>query len=109
VSAVESSGTLTTTPGTEQTLNSPSTLHSRILTVDTTALSGTEYVELRIKGPVLSGGAAGIYLGPVTFPAGLTAAIVQLPAVLQTQGGDITLRQVNGSARSIPWAIATID
>lgn len=109
MAVVESSNTQVTTPGTEHVLASPATLKTRILTVDTSTLAGSEYVELRIKGSVLSGGAVGIYLGPVAFPAGLTAGIVQLPATVQLQGGDITLKQVGGSSRSLPWVIATID
>jgi hypothetical protein len=109
VSAIESSNTQNTTPGTEHILASPTTLHTRILSVDVSALSGAETVALRIKGPVLVGGTQQVILGPISFAAGTLAPFVQLPAIMQTQGGDITLQQTGGSSRAFPWVIATID
>jgi hypothetical protein len=103
VSAIESSNTQNTTPGTEHILASPTTLHTRILSVDVSALSGAETVALRIKGPVLVGGTQQVILGPISFAAGTLAPFVQ------TQGGDITLQQTGGSSRAFPWVIATID
>jgi hypothetical protein len=79
-----------------------------MLIIDTTPLSGTEYVELRVKGAVLSGGTSGLILYTL-IPAGITAPIVEVYPVIQPQGGDITVRQVNGSARSLPWVIITLD
>lgn len=109
MSAIESSGTQAATPGTEHILASPTTIKTRILCVDVSALSGAEVVNLRVKGPVLLAGTQQVILGPVSFPAGVLAPYVQLPAIVQTQGGDITLQQVGGSSRSFPWAIVTID
>lgn len=108
MSAIESSGTQTATPGTEHILASPAALKTRVLLVDVSALSGTEYVELRVKGPVLFAGTAQLIF-IATFYAGIASPHVQLPAVLQPQGGDITLKQVGGSSRAFPWAILTLD
>lgn len=108
MSLVEYSGPTTTTPGSEQTLATTSGLKTRMLIIDTTLLSGTEYLEVRIKGAVLSGGTAGQILY-TAIPAGLTSPIVEIYPVVQPQGGDITIKQINGSGHALPWVIVTLD
>lgn len=105
--AVESSGTQTATPGTLHTLASPTTDKTRVLTVDVSALTGTEYVELTINEPVLSGGTVRV-LRQVRYNAGHAEPITKSQAFEMAFGGTFTLRQVGGTGRAFPWRVVAL-
>ncbi len=108
MAAVEFSGTLTATPGTEHTLATPTGIKTRVLMVDVAALVGAEIVELRIKGPVLAGGTERV-MRMTSFPAGISEPNTPSEPMVMPQGGTITLTQIGGTGRSFPWTIVTLD
>lgn len=108
MAAIESTGTQAATPGTPHILASPATIKTRMVSVDVSALAGTETVEIRIKGPVLAAGTVQL-IKLFTYKAGEAEPHAQTLPIVQPQGGDITLTQVGGSSRSFPWDIITLD
>lgn len=108
MAAIESSGTQSATLGTEHTLATPTTLNSRVLVVDASALVAGETLTLRIKGKVLTGGTErlireSVFAGPV-----YETNVQSMPAV-QTFGGAITLTQTGGTGRSYDWSVVTLS
>lgn len=108
MAAIESSGTQASVLTTEHILATPTTLNSRVLIVDANALVAGETLTLRIKGKVLTGGTQrlireAVFTGPLYEPN-----VQSMPAV-QTFGGDITLTQTGGTARSYDWSIVTLS
>ncbi len=104
----ESSGTQTATVTTEHTLATITTAKPFQLFVDINALVAGEYVELKVKRKVLSGGTTrvdfqGIYSW---MDAGVNPNIA-FPPILSTQEYVATLKQLNGTSRDFPWAIET--
>lgn len=105
--AVESSNTLASTPGIEQTLASPTTDAKRVLIVDVSALSGTESATLQVKGPVLFGGPVVVFRS-ATFYAGEPEPYTESDPCTMAFGGTFTLEQVGGSSRNFPWRVDTL-
>lgn len=105
--AVESFGPQSATPGTEHTLAAPTTDAKRTLTVDVSALAGTESVEIRIKESAQSGGTVGV-VKLATYYAGEPEPITKSPAFEFAYGATFTLKQIGGTGRSFPWRVVTL-
>jgi hypothetical protein len=108
MAAIESFGTQTAVLTTEHVLATPTTLSSRVLIVDASALAAGETLTLRIKGKVLTGGTQrlireAVFTGPV-----YESNVQSMPAI-QTFGGDITLTQTGGTGRSYDWSVVTLS
>lgn len=105
----EASGTQTATVSTEHTLATITTAKVFQAKVDISALAAGEYVELRIKQKVLSGGTSRVDGGARIY-SWLDAAVSPI-AVLEPKIAGIeyvlTLKQQNGTGRGFPWAVET--
>lgn len=104
----EASGTQTATIGTEHTLATITTAKPFQLKVDINALVAGEYVEIKVKNKVLSGGTTRTeFVGTYSWlDAGVNPNIVVEP-ILSTQEYVATLKQTTGTGRAFPWAVET--
>lgn len=102
--SVKSSGTQAATPGTEHDLLNTADAGVYTLWVDGNALSGAEFVELRVYTNVLSGGVQRL-THVAEFPAGIGQPVIRTPPYDLPWGGRFTLTQVGGSSRSFPWSV----
>ena len=101
---LDSSGTQTTTVGTEHSLATSTSNATFVYEVDLSALDVGDVVELRVNGITLSGGtAAQMWKG--TFAAPRVSPRIQSPPVPSDISITVTLKQVSGSSRSIPWKL----
>lgn len=104
----ESSGTQAATVTTEHTLATITTAKPFQLIVDIEALAAGEYVELKIKRKTLSGGTTRTaWSGVYSWLDGDLYGVVVSPPILSTQEYVVTLKQLNGTSRSFPWAVET--
>lgn len=106
--AVESSGTQTATVGTEHTLATPTTLNTRILSVDLTNLALGDVVELRLYAKVASGGSQVLYSLQTFAHTQIEDCYISVP-VPMPYGGQLTLKQTAGTGRSFAWNIQTLE
>ena len=102
------SGTQSATVSTEHTLATVSTGGVFALHVDIGALAAGEYVEIKVKQKVLSGGTlrtvmSGIYSW---LDAAIDPVVVSAP-IMSDQDCVATLKQLTGTGRSFPWAVKT--
>jgi len=105
---VESSGTQVATVGADHSLATPTTGKTRVLLVDTAEMVAGDTVVLGFFGPVLAGGVSRrivttTFVGPVADPH------TQSPPIVMPQGGSILLQQTEGTGRTYPWALVTLD
>lgn len=101
------SGTLAATVGSEHILWEDTAANGTYqLVVNLSALAAGEVVELRIYRSVLSTDAAPTLYTVQQFqgPPPLGGVVVSTPA-LTTKHLRFTLRQINGTGRSFPWAV----
>lgn len=104
----ESSGTQTATVTTEHTLATITTAKPFQLIVDISALAAGEYVEIKIKRKVLSGGTTRVgFPGIYSWLDALVTPVIVSDPILSTQEYVATLKQLNGTSRAFPWAIET--
>ena len=104
---LDSSGTQSSTVGTEHSLATSTSNGTFVYEVDMSALVAGEVVELRVKGTTLTGGtAAQMWKG--TYPAPLTNPRVQSPPVPSDISINVTLKQISGSSRSFPWKLLRV-
>lgn len=100
-------GTQTTVLNTEHTLNttSPDTTSGVYqLYVDTAVMIMGDFVEIRIKEKVISGGTS-----RVVWMSGLAniqdQPAVASPALILMHGWDMTIKQTGGTVHAYPWSI----
>lgn len=104
----ESSGTQTATVTTEHTLATITTDKPFQLIVDIDALAAGEYVEIKVKRKVLSGGTTRTFAGGIySWLDADVGPIVITPPILSTEEYVVTLKQLNGTGRAFPWAVET--
>lgn len=106
--AVESSGTQTATVNTEHTLATPTTLNTRILSVDLSNMALGDVIELRIYVKVASGGSQVVYTVQSFAQTQSEPAYISVP-VPMPYGGQFTLKQTAGTGRSYAWNIQTLE
>lgn len=104
----ESSGTQSATVTTEHTLATITTAKTFALKVDIAALAAGEYVELKVYHKALSGGTSrvaweGIYSW---LDASMNPIVISPPSLAPVEF-KATLKQLNGTGRSFPWAVET--
>jgi len=106
--AVVSSGTQSATLDTEHTLDNDTTGKTYVLVVDTNAMASGDITILRIKTKVLSGGTlrlaysatyAHVQGDPIKYS-------VPVPANIEI---EVSLEQTDGTGRSYPWALLSLD
>jgi hypothetical protein len=97
-------GTLSATVGTESTLASPTTNGVYVLLCDLVNLAIGEIVECRLYDKV--DGTNYAQIAKAAFQGGLTigTGILAFPFPVTTQA-KFTLKQLNGTGRSIPWSL----
>ena len=103
-----SSGTQTATLNTDHTLYTTAALKTCVLSVDLGNLASGDTVEIRISGPVLSGGTGriittNVYSGTQSDPG------FQSPALILQTGSTFIIRQTTGGGRAFPWRVDTLD
>lgn len=107
----EASGTQTAVIGTEHVLATIATAKTFVAVVRIAPIVASEYVQLRVRRRVLSGGPTDVIFSK-TY-SWLEAAIRQAVTLpVDASGGgryEVTLRQLNGTGRDFPWAIETPD
>lgn len=102
----EASGTQAATVGTEHTLATLTGGKTYALKVDIAALAAGEYVELRVKHKVLSGGTSRtVFSGIYSWADALENGIALSPPSMAPVEYVATLKQINGTGRSFPWAV----
>lgn len=106
--AVVNSGTQSATLDTEHTLDNDTTGKTYVLVVDTGAMVNGDVTILRIKTKVLSGGTlrlaySATYANVQAEPQKYS---VPVPANIEI---ECTLEQTDGTGRSYPWALLSLD
>jgi hypothetical protein len=104
----EASGTQAATVGTEHTLATIATAKVFQLYVDISALAAGEHVELKVKSKVLSGGTTRALSSAIYSwrDAAIDPIAVSIP-IMSDQECVCTLKQLDGTGRSFPWAVKT--
>lgn len=103
---VDSSGSQTATIGTEHVLDSPTTVATYVLGVDTVNLALGDLLELRCYDMVDGTNYRQIWKG--TFQhVQINAGKVSPPIAVTTQA-KFTLKQTAGTGRAFPWSVRRI-
>lgn len=106
--AIIASGTQSATLDTEHTLDNDTTGKTYVLVVDTGAMVNGDIVIFRIKTKVLSGGT--LRLAYSTTYANVQAEpqkySIPIPANIEI---ECSLEQTDGTGRSYPWVLLSID
>ena len=96
----------TTTDGTEQTLvtDTPAAGQTYLFKIDTSAMAGSDEVEVRVKTKVRSGGTQNValyavYKGPQTTPIKMSIPMVEDISI------QVTLKRTAGTDRAYPWKL----
>lgn len=105
--AVHSSGTQIATVDTEHILASPTTDGTYQLVVDLSDMASGDFVELRIKRKVLTGGTVATYQ-KATFGFGTSEPVVISPPVYSPYGVTVTLLQTDGVSADFKWSLETL-
>lgn len=106
---IEASGTQTAVINTEHSLHTDSDAKTFVLLVDLNNLVAGEFVELRVKAMVLSGGTRRLmYYGCFTFQDEKIVASIPIPAPGHTDGVEFSLKQVTGVGRAFPWSVVSL-
>ena len=104
----EASGTQAATISTEHTLATITTAKAFQLIVDISALVAGEYVEIKVKRKTLAGGTSRIaFSGIYSWLDAAINPMVICDPVISTQEYVATVKQLNGTGRSFPWAVET--
>ena len=103
---VEDSGTQTATLTTEHTLTTQNDSKTFQALVDCSNLQDDEYVTVRVKTKILSGGTTRVVqkLTYNAFDAAINPILMAAP-VMSDQEYVVTLEQNNGTGRSFPWKV----
>lgn len=103
---LEASGTQAATVTTEHVLSTLTVSKSLQCQVDISPLVAGEYVELKVKSKILSGGTTRTVLsGIFSWRDAAIDPIVILEPMISDQELVFTLKQMNGTTRSFPWKI----
>ncbi len=105
---VVNSGTQSATLDTEHTLDNDTTGKTYVLVVDTNAMVEGDVTILRIKTKALSGGTLRLAFS-ATYANAQADPIkysVPVPANIEIEA---TLEQTDGTGRSYPWSLLSID
>lgn len=108
--SVASSGSQAATVGTEHTLVTLAGPGVYVFEVDSSPMAAQDWLELRVKGPTLSGGTVQVHFFAAYYGVQPTEEIMKssVPFVVDaTAGGHVcTLKQVAGAAgRTFPWKV----
>lgn len=107
--SVVTSGTQTATISTEHSLyDSSGTAGTFQLAVDTTNLTSTESVELRVYTKVINTSGTYRQAAVVTVTAGDQSPASISPPLLCPNGAKFTLKQISGTGRAFDWAVWSI-
>jgi len=104
---VDSSGTTTPTVGTPSTLATSTTNGTFVFEADLSALANGEASRLAVSGKTLTGGTAN-QMWQGTYTAPLVNDRVASPPIASDVSITITMTQLNGSARAVPWKLLRI-
>ncbi len=106
--AVVSSNTQSATLDTEHTLDNDTTGKTYVLVVDTGAMVSGDIVILRIKTKVLSGGTLRLaYSATYAHAQGDPIKYsIPVPANIEI---ECSLEQTDGTGRSYPWSLLSLD
>lgn len=104
------SGTLTTNPGTEQTVHSVAADGVFLFVFDRAARQAGEDIEARVKTKVLGPGTVRTLYYDLfeDAPVGDGDFICQSHPLSTDVGAEFSIEQTGGSARSIPWKVLQI-
>lgn len=103
--AVVTSGAQLTVVNTEHTLDTIATAGVFVLVADLATLTGNDVFELRIYGKARSSDTERLMHRGTYGPTALAAPLVFSVPIVSPHHYRATLKQIAGSARTIPWAI----
>lgn len=106
--SVVSDGSQTATLSTEHALYDSTIAGTFQLAVDTTNLTSTEIVELRVYTKIRTSGGTYRQAGAVTVYAGDTSPASISPPLLCPNGVKYTLKQIGGTGRAFDWAVWSV-
>jgi hypothetical protein len=106
--AVVSSGTQSATLDTEHTLDNDTSGKTCVLVVDTGAMVNGDVVILRLKTKVLSGGTLRLAYSAVYAHAQAEPIKYSIPVPANIEI-EATLEQTDGTGRSFPWSLLSLD
>jgi hypothetical protein len=110
---LEGSGSQVATVGTEHTLDTISATGVFLLEVDCSVLQAQDVVELRIKGPTLSGGTTRVHFFAAYYGVQMADDAMKVSVPFPIATGDdahvVTLKQTFGTSRTFPWAIRNLQ
>jgi hypothetical protein len=106
--SLSSSGTATTSVGTEQTLTTDTTNATYYFESDLTAMVIGDQIQLRVYVMTISGGTMHVAWESTYGPSLPTTPIAPSPSQPSDQSIKVTLHQLSGSSRSIPWKLLRI-
>lgn len=109
MSTIEASGSITGIVGSEVTIGSITTTnHIRALGLDVTNLAAGEIAEVRAYAPSVSAGGQ-VLIELVTFTGTAAKPHTQSNPFLMPFGGQFTVKQTNGSARTFNYYVILVD
>jgi hypothetical protein len=110
--SVAASGSIAATVVTEHTLTTLAGPGVYQFEVDASVLAAQDVLELRVKGPTLSGGTARVLFYTAYYGVQATDDVmkVSVPFAVDSVAGNhvCTLLQVAGTSRTFPWKITTL-
>lgn len=102
---ISASGTASPTVGTEDTLATDSTSGVYVLAIDGAAIQIGDLVEIKVYTTILGGGTARVCWKSVIGPSPPITPIVLSPPTPSDLGVTVSIKQVQGTARSFPWKL----
>lgn len=102
---VNTSGSQTAVISTEHTLATVTAAGVYILSVDASALTGSDVLELRIYGKARTGDTERLLHRGTYGPTSLAIPLIQSIPVVSPHHLRATLKQIAGTGRAYPWAL----
>jgi hypothetical protein len=106
--AIESENDQTCVISTPHTLAAPTTNKTRVLRLDLFNLAAGEALRVQIQTKVRAAGTIRIQYD-LTYVGVVGAAIVESVPISSDLGATFIITQINGTGRTIPWKVLTLD
>lgn len=103
--SLSASGTVSTSVGTEQALQTDTTNATYYYECDLSAMAIGDVVELRVYTATLNGGTMHQAWKSTYGPIPPVCPIAPSPPQPSDQSLKVSIKQISGSARSVPWKL----